>query len=82
MTKISKAEWRNMTMAYAISMWHKRVSHDIHTPVCINVNHIRNRFPTPIWAKRITGAFAELVDTHPHFTFNQNGILEYFPNQE
>ncbi len=81
-TKISNAELRNMTMAYAISMWHKRVSHDIRTPVRIDVNHIRHRFPTPIWAKRITGAFTDLVDTHPHFTFDDHGNLEYFPHQE
>tara|TARA_A100001201_G_scaffold42714_1_gene43470 strand:+ start:7900 stop:8148 length:249 start_codon:yes stop_codon:yes gene_type:complete len=82
MPAISHAELKHMTMAYAIGMWHKRAEHDIYTPVEIHINHVRNRLPTRVWGKRIEAAFTELVETHPHYSRNSVGVLEYFPGRK
>ena len=87
MVKISNEEIRHMTMAYAIQMWCKRRDLDIYESVPIYVSHIRNRFPTPLWAKRIKANFQALADSHPHFyivddcTSAVNGVLYYNPQE-
>lgn len=82
MSRISLAEIKNMTLSYAIMMWHKRQEYQISTPVEIHTAHIRNRFQSSIWARRIEQVFQELVETHPYFDFNDNAILEYFPQSK
>lgn len=82
MSRISLAQIRNMTLSYAIMMWHKRQEYQISTPVEIHTAHIRNRFQSSIWARRIEQVFQELVETHPYFDFNDSGVLEYFPQSK
>ena len=82
MSQISLEEIKSMTMSYAIMMWHKRQAYQISTPIEIHVAHIRNRFETSLWARRIEQVFQELVQTHPYFRFNESAILEYFPQSK
>ncbi len=82
MSQISLEEIKSMTMSYAIMMWHKRQSYQIFAPVEIHVAHIRNRFETSLWGRRIEQVFQELVQTHPYFRFNESAILEYFPQSK
>ena len=82
MSRISLAEIKNMTLSYAIMMWHKRQEYHISTPVEIHTSHIRNRFQSSIWARRIQQVFQELADTHPYFRFNDSDVLEYFPQSK
>ena len=83
--KVSNEEIRHMTMAYAIQMWCKREALEIEDSVPIYLSHIRNRFSTPLWGKRIEANFKDLADSHPHFyiindaTSPINGVLFYYP---
>ena len=80
MAKISNAEIKHMAMAYAIQMWHKRKALGIEDPVPVYVAHIRARFPTPLWRKRIQSNFQDLASSHPHFNIVE-GVLLYYPQQ-
>jgi len=82
MSRISLAEIKNMTLSYAIMMWYKRQEYQISTPVEIHTAHIRNRFQSSIWARRIQQVFQELADTHPYFRVNDSDVLEYFPQSK
>jgi hypothetical protein len=82
MSRISLEEIKSMTLSYAILMWHKRQSYQISTPVEIHVAHIRNRFESSLWARRIEQVFDDLAKSHPYFRFNESAILEYFPQSK
>ena len=74
MSRVSLDSIKSMTLSYAISMWYKR-----QEPVQIQVAHIRTRFESAIWSRRIQSVFQDLSDTHPHFSFTSTGVLEYSP---
>ena len=82
MSRVSLESIKSMTLSYAISMWYKRQEYAISLPVEIQVGHIRNRFESSIWSKRIESVFKELSNTHPHFSFNKDSVLEYFPGHK
>jgi hypothetical protein len=79
MSRVSLDSIKSMTLSYAIGMWYKRQEYNIKEPVQIQVAHIRTRFDSPLWSRRIQSVFQDLSDTHPHFSFTSTGVLEYSP---
>ena len=79
MSRVSLDSIKSMTLSYAIGMWYKRQEYNIKEPVQIQVAHIRTRFESALWSRRIQFVFQDLSDTHPHFSFTSTGVLVYSP---
>ena len=67
MSRVSLDSIKSMTLSYAISMWYKRQEYSIEEPVQIQVAHIRTRFESALWSRRIQSVFQDLSDTTDQF---------------